>query len=1232
MKSRLLRLAVWAVLAWVLLMGVAWLAVPPLLKWQLETRGSALLGRELRLDAVEFVPPTLALTLRGLSVGAAPGSDDTSPQLRVERLFVDLDARSLLRLAPVVAALEIDAPRLRLTRLPDGRSDVDDLLQRFASAPSDPAAEPARFALFNLRLSDGEVLLDDRVVGRQHALRQIALGLPFLSNLPAHVQVTVEPRLAFELNGSHFDNRGRATPFAQGRASELQVRFEQFDLGPLWAYAPASLPVKPTGGRLTADLTLSFQQPDRGDPQLGVKGRAALDDLGLQLAKDTPLLSWRSLRVALADVRPLQHRVALDSVQIDGMQLHLRRDAQGRIELQQLAGRAAPADAASAPASPAGGTAANWQLQIGSVELKQAQVHWSDAAVRPAAELQLDGLSLQLKTLHWPADTDATLQLDGGLSAQGTTAGKVHAEGRFTDRQAKLGFSLADVDLAPLAGPYLQQYLRPQASARIAADGTLEWARGDADRLALLLSSLRVDDFRLAEPAAARAKAAPVALAQWARLEFADLRADLLQQRLAIGRISLHKPQAELARDAAGALNVQQWLKEADTPATRAVEAGPPWRLELRDFKLDDGRVRLADAALPAGPLELGALRITVQGLAWPAVAGAAPLGTQLSATLSVPQREAAAPPARLDWRGRVGLQPLAAKGQLRLERLPVHVFEPYFGAQLPVVLQRLEAGFQGQVDLQQPAGAAPMLRLQGDALLADLRVLGRTAGAPAAGSELLSWNALNLNGLDLDLQPGAKPRIAIQELRLADFFSRLEITEEGRFNLQTVAAQPPQAAMAAAPPASAPAPTVAPAPVAASGAADTSVLSRLPVELLIEGMQFSNGRIDFRDRFIRPNYSADLSELNGRIGRLDSRSRDMATLQFSGRVAGTGLLEVGGALNPTVIPPALDIQAKARDIELPGLTPYSSKYAGYPIERGKLSMSVAYKVEADGKLEASNQIIVNQLTFGPKTDSPDATKLPVPLVVALLQDKNGVIDLDIPLTGSINDPQFSLGALVWKVIVNLFTKIVSAPFSVIGGGGKDLSHVDFRPGTAQITDGSQDVLAKVAKALDDRPALKLGVVATADPVSERSAMQQAAFEARLQAEQRRDRARGALGSGAVADAPLPPLSAEQRAALVKQIYADTQLPDKPRNLIGMAKDIPVAEMESMLVAAMPADEALAKDLATRRGRTVRELLMAKGLGSERLFLGEPKLRGQEGNKADNAPWTPQAQLTLSAN
>lgn len=1212
--TRALRLLMWAAAALLLSWLLGWLALPPLLKWQLETRGSAALGRELRVGEVRFVPMTLQLTWRDLSLAAAPGADSSEPQLHIARLFVDLDARSLLRWAPVVAALEVDAPRLRLTRLGPGRYDIDDLLQRFAPKPGEPEGEPARFAVFNLRIADGEFSFDNRAVQRKHVLRHIALDLPFLSNLPDDLLVKVEPRLAFDFNGSQFDNRGRATPFAEGRASEFEIRFDALDLSPLWVYLPEALPLQPAGGQLSADLTLGFHQLKDGAPRLALQGRVELDGLTLQPPGAAPLASWRKLSVQLAELRPLQRRVVLDALQVDGLALQLRREPDGRLQLQRLADAAAPPPAATQGTVAGAAPAPPWQVQLGRLELKDAQLNWSDASLQPAAEGQLQGIELQVQALHWPFDTPATLRLDAALRAQDKAQGRVHAEGSFTDQQAKLALQLADVDAA-LAAPYLRSLLRPQASARLQAQATLDWAGGQAPRLLLGLPSLRIDELKLAD-APERAGGPALRLAQ---LQLSELQADLLQRRVDIGSLSLQRPDIELSRDAKGELDILQWWLApaqaggAQADAGEAADPAPSWQLSLRELQLDGGQLRLADVALPAGALQLADVRARAQGVAWPQ---RAPLDTQLAASLKVGKQRSAA--SRLDWRGRVGMQPLSAMGQLRLERLPVHVFEPYFGAALPVKLQRLEGGFQGQLELQLlPQG--PQAKLRGDALLADLQLLAR--GEPA--SELLTWNALQLSELALALQPAAKPRVEIGALRLSDFFARLEVNEQGRLNLQQMAAAPGPAASAAAlsPPAAAPVASAS-APV---GAPD-SALSRLPVELLVESMQFSNGRIDFSDHFVRPNYRADLTELNGSIGRLDSRSRDMATLQFDGRVAGTGTLHIGGAVNPTVIPPALDIQAKATDIELPGLTPYSSKYAGYPIERGKLSMDVAYKVAADGTLDANNRIIVNQLTLGPKSDSPDATSLPVPFLVALLQDKDGVIDLDLPLSGSLEDPQFSLGALIWKVITNLFSKAASSPFSVLGGG-TDLSQVDFQPGSAQITEAGAEVIAKVAKALADRPQLKLGIVAMADPDGEAEAMRRAAFEAKLRDEQRRERARGALGSSDTGAAP-PPLAAEQRAQLVRQIYDDTKLPDKPRNFIGLAKDIPVAEMEAMLVATMPVDDDAARALAQQRGRAVRDALVAKGLGSERLFLGEAKLH-EAG--ADKAPWVPQAQLTLSA-
>ena len=1245
LKSRTLRWLAWAVGAAALLVLGAWLAVPPLLKWQLETRGSELLGRDLRVAEVKFSPFALALTFRQLTLAAAPGDPTAPPQLQIERLFVDISARTLLRLAPVIDAIEIDAPQLRLARLDDGRYDIDDLLQRLATPQADakPDDEPQRFALFNLRLARGEVLLDDRPVDARHELRDIVLDLPFLSNLPDDLQVKVEPRLAFVLNGSAFDSRGRSTPFAQGRASEFDIRFDKLDLSRWWAYLPKTLPVAAKGGALDADLKLRFEQSAAAGTKLELQGRIALQDMAVTLPDDAPLLSWQSLRVQLADVQPLQRRVGLESVQLDGAVLHLRRDAAGALQLMQLADAAAPPAPAPAPApappSPASAAASaatvragdsGWSLQLPLLALNGAQLHWHDASLQPAAEASLDAVQVRVEKLRWPVEGDAPVQLQAQLMAGGKAAGQLSAQGVASDKQARIGVRLSDVDLA-LAEPYLRQFLRPQASGRIQAVAEIDWAGGDAPRLALALPSASVDAFRLSEaPAVSKGRKAPApeVLAQWQSLALADLRADLLQRRASLASLSLSKPQIALERDKAGTLSVEQWLV-APPPAT-AAEAVPaaeaPWRLELRELKLDDGRVRLADATLPAGALLLDGIRARAAGVAWPIEAGAKPMDTQFSASLSTPapRGRAAASPARLEWRGDVGLLPAAASGRLRVERLPVHAFEPYFGAKLPVILRRAEAGFNGRVDLRQ-AGAAWHGGIDGEALIADLRIDARRAEAARSDTEreLLSWNALSLKGLKVDVPAQGRPRLYLGQLRLSDFYAQLEVTEEGRLYLQTLA--PGDAA--------APAPAGGGAPGAAPPAdaprVPRSRLAGLPFDFGLEGAVFTNGTVEFNDRFIRPNYSAELSELFGRIGAFDSRAEQPASLQIAGVVAGTGVLAIEGAINPAIDPPSLDLKAKATGIELPGLTPYSAKYAGYPIERGKLSVDVAYKIDSDGTLQASNKIVVNQLTFGEKTDSADATTLPVRLAVALLQDRYGVIDIDLPVSGSINDPQFSIAGLVLKAIVNLLTKVLTAPFSMLSGGsGPDLSAIAFSPGSVTIDAAGQQVIDQVAVALADRPTLKLSVLGVADPATEKVALQQAALQARLVEEQRRERARGSLGSNAAAlDAPLPPLTAEARAELLRSVYVGTALPGKPAGSAGPKADLPVGEMEAQLLASIPVDDGVMRQLAINRARSVRQALVAKGLSSDRLFLSEPDSKEAAAKKTEPKPM---AQLSLS--
>jgi uncharacterized protein involved in outer membrane biogenesis len=1209
--ARALRWLAWAALALVLLWVVAWLAVPPIVKSQAEQRLGALLGRDVSIGRIDFAPWSLTLTVERLQIASAAGSVRKEPQFALERVLINADLRSILRLAPVIEAVRVDAPVLRVARVADGRYDVDDIAARLAALPKSESKEPARFALYNLSLVRGAIEFDDRPVQRIHRVSDLQVVLPFLSNLPADVAVTTEPHLAFKLNGASFDSGVQSKPFAQDRASQIELKIADLDLVPWLPYLPADLAFKPQRGRLASQLRVQFALAADGTPIVSVKGQASLADGALQAGDDkTPALTWRQLDVALADVQPLVRKVALDRITLAGLQVDARRDARGRINVVPAS---MPETAAATPVATA--LSAGWQASVEKIALTQARVDWHDAATRPAAALRASAIELQAGPLRWPFDKALPLTLAaqlGALDAQGAPVGEaatLTAQGQLTDRQADVRAELKGLNLGWLE-PYLTTALAARIDGHAALSGVLTWASGDKPLLQVSDLAVQLEQLRLADGAKGKPPLSIGAVA------LAGTQVDLLGHQVNVGSLKLERPSMALLRDAKGRWNFESWLRAgggADAPAA----AAPAWKVHVDEFALAGGDLRLFDqhpAPTPSAPVQvaLAAINASVKGLNWPSGSAAR---TQLA--LRVLEGEAPAKganAARIEWSGQVAPSPLAAKGALRVERFPVHAFEPYFGSGLALALLRAEATWRGDVSVVQRSNGWDA-SAKGDVLVGDLRVHERTPTTSArGGDELLTWQSLALKGLAFDLRAGARPKLEIAEAALTDFYSRLVITEEGRFNLRDVAAAPKAEAVPVAA-ASAPA-------LAASAPANVG----LPIDIAIGGVRLTNGRVDFTDRFIKPNYSAALSELNGTLGAFNSSSRDMATIDLKGRAAGTALLEIGGAINPTAQPLALDIKARATDLELAPLSPYAGRYAGYAIERGKLSMDVAYKIDPDGKLEARNQVILNQLTFGDKVDSPDATKLPVRLVIALLTDRNGVIDINLPISGSINDPQFSIFGIVLKIIGNLLVKALTAPFALLAGGGsEDLSFVGFAPGTAAFSDSGKGVIDKVAKALTERPALKMTVTGAADPVSERDAIQRAALEARIRAEQRRD----ALRAGAASDAPLPPLTPPQRDALVKRIYDDTKLPDKPRNAIGLAKSIPAPEMEALLMKATVVSTDSARELGLQRGLAVRDALVAKGLPSERLFLAAPKLRASAEEDKD---WSPRVQLALSTN
>ena len=1163
-----LRLLLWSIAGCVglilLTLVVATLALPGWLTGQGARLAGHALGREVRIEQARFQPWRLAVVLQGVQVaGVHP---DQAPLFTLERLDVAASLRSLLHGRGVVESLTLQAPVLRLSRLADGHYDVDDLIQRF-SRPSD--GSPPSFAVYNLTLQDGRVLFNDRPVQRQHELSGLQLRLPFLSTLASDVTVQVEPHLSGRLDGVAFDSQAQAQPFAKTPNARLNFKLDGLDLAPLAAYLPSSLPLRWSQGQLDVTLALDFSEPPKAAPQLKLSGQVVLSHMQITTPDGQARLGWQRLIVPLTEVQPLRRQVALGAV---------RWEAPVATWHPVNLAPTLPTHSAQ-PGDP-------WVIRLAGAEVVDGR--WN------SPQVALEAVQLQLGAAAWPLTEPVRAETrlrwaQSTLSAQATLAPQtlaIHAD-------------LQQFALERLA-PWLALPGRARLAGKLSGRADLQldqpWASGAAARATLQLTGLDLADLRLDLPAA------PESLLTVGRVQLDQAHIDPATRRVQLGQLQLMAPRAALARDANGRINAMALLP----PASTTPAASSPWGLQLAGLAVQRGSLHWQDAAVPEGAaLAVEALQLQLGPLSWPQ---GGPVVTRLSAQLAplgARDRPVLASGGSLQWQGQLGLTPLAVQGRLKTEGLPLHLFGAYLDPAFGLNLQRAEIGLQADLSARQrrdgtgPASEGWQVQVSGDLRVAPLALQQARIvdGRRVIGEDLLRWRALQLDRLQLSLAPGAAPSVSVRNAVLEDLYARLIINEQGRFNLRDL--QPAEAvAVRPAEPGSAAESAVAVRPAASATPASPAVGP--PLQVAVEHTELRGGLVDFTDRFIRPNYSARLSELTGTLGAFASGNPATAPLTVRGKVAGTGLLEIDGQINPGG-PLAMNLRANATDIELVPLSPYAGKYVGYEIERGKLSTRLQYQIEPGGSLTASNQIVLNQLTFGDRVESPFATSLPVRLAVSLLKDRNGVIDLNLPVQGSLNDPQFSVGGIVWQLFVNLLSKAVTAPFSLLmGSETTQESQIAFAPGAPEPL--ALEPLERMAQVLKDKAAVELTLTGWAHPRAEADAVRERRLAAKLAAE-----------------------SAASPEAALKRLYQATALADKPKNLLGLAKDLPPDQMRARLKAHETVDDETLRQLAVARAVSVRDALLARGVPNARVFVAAPKLC----DASCEASWQPHVELSL---
>lgn len=364
---------------------------------------------------------------------------------------------------------------------------------------------------------------------------------------------------------------------------------------------------------------------------------------------------------------------------------------------------------------------------------------------------------------------------------------------------------------------------------------------------------------------------------------------------------------------------------------------------------------------------------------------------------------------------------------------------------------------------------------------------------------------------------------------------------------------------------------------------------------------------MDFTDRSIQPNYAARLKQLGGQVSGLASEEAKPADVDLRGTLNDGAPLEIVGKVSPLSRDLYVDLTMNMREVDLNQMTPYSGKYAGYAIQKGKLSLGLKYLI-ANRQLQSENKIVIDQLTFGDTVNSADATSLPVRLAVSLLKDRNGVIMLNLPVSGALDDPQFSVWGTIVQMLTNLIAKAAVAPFALVGaaisgGSGEEMNHVEFAYGSAALDASAEEKLNKISAAFADRPSLALDISGYIEKEKDREGLQRYRFERKLKAQKV-----GEEGETETEEASLDHVTISQDEYLkyLTLAYKNESF-QKPRNLLGLAKSLPQEEMENLMLSHIEVTDADLHELAQQRAGVVKEQLLKSGnIEASRIFLVEP--------------------------
>ncbi|SER96475.1 protein of unknown function [Pseudomonas sp. NFACC02] len=877
----------------------------------------------------------------------------------------------------------------------------------------------------------------------------------------------------------------------------------------------------------------------------------------------------------------------LEAVELDKPKTELLFSKDGRLNLADLF-KLPPSE----PAQPDEPPSKPFPLRIGEIKLADGYVHFQDLRPSEPIEFLYDELNFELKNLSTLPEDNA----DMTLVAAGPTGGQIDWVGRISLVPISSEGTLKVTDgKMKVWWPYVRDAL-PLALKDGIINLNTHYKLNLAKETELLLDNTSVSIAPLAIDAP---DGRP--LVRLKKLDVSETSIDLAKQLVTVGKIRSEGLETWAARESDGQLDwqklfasqpskAQQKKAEAEKqqPATATgsetaatpVAPSKPWQVLLRDTQLRDYRIHLADK-MPKEPvaLEVGPLNLDMSNFD---SLNKSPFNLKLDTGVGKQ--------GKLTAEGEVNLAPVRAKLNVTTRDIDLRVAQSYV---TPFIRLEVRSGMLNTdlaVDLKSTEPLA--LGITGKAQVDQLHTLDTLKSR-----DFVKWERVNVEGLNFQLGDS----LSIASINLEQPYARFVIADDRTTNIDDLLIPQPADSK--------------PAPAKSKSTAS----AEKPMGIHIGEVTINNGSANFADFSLTPNFATAVQQLNGKIGTLDNRQDKPAPVDIKGKVDRYAPVTIKGALNPFNPLASLDIATSFKRVELTTLTPYSGKFAGYRIRKGRLNLDLHYLI-TKGQLKAENKVVVEQLQLGEKVDSPDAVNLPLKLAIALLKDVDGKISIELPVTGDLNNPQFSVMPIVWQTLRNLVVKAAAAPFKFIGGlisggGSQDLGTVSFAAGSDELSRDAQASLDKLAAALKERPALRLEIEGTSAEASDGPLIAQQRLEREYQSTYYKIlQRRGDKVPAQAADLKVPD---DEKPPMLEGIYRTRLKGQPPAEWVDLGKEERQNKMRDAVLKSWSSSALLLRQLGQARASSIKDYLVDKGqLADDRVYfvdasLGQPEKDGR---------------------